>query len=132
MTIKIIVSVATLFFLFSCAVIGVYTAEMATNIVDVSASATHSLSVNPTETFESELVITAEVKSVSLSAQVIFLERPVSGFCSIALTDESILATENQEKIYLRDIQPDSKIQVVGLPGGSNTLLARKVIVLDK
>ena len=132
MCIKFIFSVASLFFLASCTMSEGNLTASPTDPVAVPTPSTPAITVLPTQTSEPGPNITATVIDVSLSLRVIFLKEPVDGFDSIALTEGSELISENGSVISLRDIQPGFTIQAFGKPGGSNALLARKVIVLDK
>ena len=132
MYIKFIFSIASLFFLASCTMSGCNLTVSPTNTVVVSTPSTPAITVISTETSGPGPTITARVIDVSLSARVIFLKEPVDGFDTIALAEGSKLITENGSEISLQDIQPGFTIQAFGQPGGSNALLASKVIVLDK
>ena len=132
MCIKFNFSVATLFFLASCAMIGCDLTKSPTDTVGVSTPSTPTITNISTETSEPGLTITATVMDVSLSARVLFLKEPVDGFDSIALAEGSKLISENGSDILLQDIQPGFTIQAFGQPVGSNALLASKLIVLDR
>jgi hypothetical protein len=132
MRIKFIFSVATLFFLASCTMSKGNPTMSPTSMVTAFTPSTPAITVVPTETSEPGPNITARVRDVSLSARVIFLQEPVDGFDSIALTEGSKLISENGNEMTLQDIQPGFTIQAIGQSGGSNALLASKVIVLDK
>ena len=132
MFIKNIFSVAFLFFLIGCTMSEGNPTVSPTNTITSFTPSTPSIAVAPTETSESGLTITGTVMDVSLSARVIFLKEPVDGFDSIALIEGSKLISENGSGISLQDIQPGFTIQAFGQLGGSNALLASKVIILGK
>lgn len=132
MFIKNIFSVALLFFLVGCTIRENNLTMSPTDTVSTSTLSTPAIMVVPTGTSEPGPTITGTVMDVSLSARVIFLKEPVDGYDSIALTEGSKLISENGSEISLQDIQPGFTIQAFGQPGGSNALLASKVIVLNK
>ena len=129
---KVIFSVATLFFLTSCTISESNLTVSPTDVVSTSTSSIPVITTAPTETSEPGPTITGTVMDVSLSARVIFLKEPVDGYASIALEEGSKLISENGSEISLQDVQPGFTIQAIGQPGGSNALLASKVVVLDK
>jgi hypothetical protein len=132
MYIKFVLSIATVFFLASCTMSGGNLTVSPTGTVIASTPSTPAITTVPTETSEPSVIITARVMDVSLSARVIFLKEPADGYASIALAEDSKLISENGSELSLQDIQPGFTIQAFGQPGGSNALLASKVIVLNK
>jgi hypothetical protein len=87
--------------------------------------------IMPAGEVNSGITIVGTVKDVSLSADVIIMEKPVEGLDVIALSEESVLVSAEGEEITLRDIQAGMQIQAAGQPGGSNALLASQVLVLN-
>lgn len=74
-------------------------------------------------------IIGGQVQAVDTSARVITLVKPVEGFTSIALTDETHIVGMDRWARTLADIKPDTIIDVFGQRGGSNVLLAQNILI---
>ena len=65
------------------------------------------------------------------SARVIGLRAPVNGFVNIALTNETEVVRANGARATLADIGTGANVEAVGRPSTPDTLLARRVALLN-
>lgn len=65
------------------------------------------------------------------SARVITLRAAVSGFANIALTDETEIVRSTGARAALSDVGPGANIEAVGRASTPDTLLARRVVLLN-
>ena len=64
------------------------------------------------------------------SARVVVLAEAVSGFRNVAFTADTEVVRANGAQAAIGDIVPRATIEVTGRPGGSDSLLARRVVLL--
>lgn len=65
------------------------------------------------------------------SARVITLRAPVGGFANIALTNETEIVRSTGARAALGDIGPGAEVEAVGRASTPDTLLARRVVLLN-
>jgi hypothetical protein len=65
------------------------------------------------------------------SARVITLRAPVGGFANIALTNETEIVRATGARATLADVVPGADVDAVGRPSTPDTLLARRVVLLN-
>ena len=70
------------------------------------------------------------VKEVSLSAQLIRLEKEVEGFSTIALTEDTTVRTASGSLLELDQIHPGLTVKVSGRPGENQALIAHSIRVV--
>ena len=81
-------------------------------------------------TTAAEVTLRGVVAQTLASARVVVLAEPVSGFGTIAFTADTEVVRADGAKAAINDIAPRAAIEVTGRPGGSASLLARRVVLL--
>ncbi len=83
-----------------------------------------------TTTVAAEVTVRGVVAQALASARVVILAQPVSGFGTIALTQETDVVRPDGAKAAINDIVPGANVEVTGRPSTPDTLLARRLVLL--
>ena len=77
-----------------------------------------------------EVTVRGVVAQTLASARVVVLAQPVAGFAHLAFTTDTEVVRANGARTAINDISPGSTVEATGRPSTSDTLLARRVVLL--
>jgi hypothetical protein len=77
-----------------------------------------------------DFMLVGRVELVSVDARVISLAETIEGFDLVAITDDTVVLDLEGSEIALVELQPGTKIEVIGQPGDPGTLMAAQIQVL--
>ncbi len=108
-------------------------APTTTGPTSTRAAATAPSSTRPaptTTTAASEVTVRGVVAQTLASARVLVLSPPVNGIANVAFTTETEVVRPNGSRASVTDIPPGTTIEATGRASTSDTVLARRVVVL--
>lgn len=87
--------------------------------------------VPPTSTTVADVTVRGEIGGYSASARVIALAKPVAGFASVVVSQDTEVVRASGAKAVTTDLVPRAGVEVTGRPGAvAGTLVARRVVLL--
>jgi hypothetical protein len=86
--------------------------------------------VTTTTTGVAEVTVRGVVAQTLASARVVVLAEPVAGFAHIAFTADTEVVRADGATATITDIVPRALIEATGRPGASDSLLARRIVLL--
>lgn len=86
--------------------------------------------VPPTSTTVADVTVRGEIGAYSASARVMALAKPVAGFTSVVVSQDTEVVRANGAKAATTDLVPPARVEVTGRPGAAGILVARRVVLL--
>jgi hypothetical protein len=106
------------------------TATTATTTPSSTTSSTRTTATTATTTRGVDVTVRGVVATVSASAKVITLARPVGGVANVALTADTQIVRANGMPASLADVMVGATVEATGRPGTVGTLVARRMTLL--
>jgi hypothetical protein len=95
-----------------------------------TTSSTLGTATTATTTRGVDVTVRGVVATVSASAKVITLARPVGGVANVALTADTQIVRANGMPASLADVMVGATVEATGRPGTAGTLVARRLTLL--